>query len=225
MRFSRLSIFVDESGDFGFKQRSSDYYLFTMVFHDQDDNISQSLSHLEQQLSYRGFENHCIHTAPLIRKEGDYRYLDMRERRDLLYAMRRFSRKVCVRTHTFIFNKQHAKTKEALQARIAKELGIFLRDNLAFFQHYDSIVLYYDNGQSELGTILNAVCNTLLDVEIKKEVKPSNYRLFQLADYVCTLELLSIKASHNSLSKNEKRFFKSQELKKQFLKEIRKLEF
>ena len=36
----RLSIFVDESGDFGNLQPHSPYYIVTMLFHDQNDSIA-----------------------------------------------------------------------------------------------------------------------------------------------------------------------------------------
>ena len=38
-----LSIFIDESGDFGPYAKHSPYYLVTMVFHDQRRSIDQAL--------------------------------------------------------------------------------------------------------------------------------------------------------------------------------------
>jgi hypothetical protein len=38
-----ISIFIDESGDFGKINRRSPYYIVTMVFHDQESNISTAL--------------------------------------------------------------------------------------------------------------------------------------------------------------------------------------
>jgi hypothetical protein len=43
----KLSIFVDESGDFGSYQPYSPYYLVTMVFYNQDDNIAHDISLLD----------------------------------------------------------------------------------------------------------------------------------------------------------------------------------
>ena len=39
-----LSIFVDESGDWGEYRHHSPYYIITFVFHDQDIDISNDLS-------------------------------------------------------------------------------------------------------------------------------------------------------------------------------------
>jgi len=78
------------------------------------------------------------------------------------------------------------------------------------FIRYDRIVVYYDYGQMELTNILVSVFNTVLqNVEFKK-ILPANYKLFQAADMLCTLELLSIKAKRKMLSKSELLFFSSE---------------
>ncbi len=38
-----LSIFVDESGDFGEYNHHSPYYIITMVFHNQNDDITKDI--------------------------------------------------------------------------------------------------------------------------------------------------------------------------------------
>lgn len=43
-----LSIFIDESGDFGEVKERPAYYLVTFIFHNQDDNIEQQVSKLEE---------------------------------------------------------------------------------------------------------------------------------------------------------------------------------
>ena len=65
--------------------------------------------------------------------------------------------------------------------------------------------------------------NSLLsNVEFRK-AEPQKYRLLQVADFICSMELLKIKKDEKRLSKSEERFFyKSQELKKTFLKSVDK---
>ena len=41
---SELSIFIDESGDFGPYDFRSPYYIITMVFHDQSVDISEPIA-------------------------------------------------------------------------------------------------------------------------------------------------------------------------------------
>lgn len=60
------------------------------------------------------------------------------------------------------------------------------------------------------------------NVEFRK-AEPQKYRLLQAVDFICTMELIKIKRDEKRLSKSEKQFFyKSQELKKTFLKSIEK---
>ena len=63
-----LSIFIDESGDLGEYEHHSPYYIITMVFHDQQEDIQPAVSKLNQELSYLNLDNLCIHTGPIIRK-------------------------------------------------------------------------------------------------------------------------------------------------------------
>ena len=89
--------------------------------------------------------------------------------------------------------------------------------HMDFFADFDRIIVYYDNGQSELSAILNAVFSIQFsNVEFRK-AEPQKYRLLQAADFICYMELLKIKHLEKRLSKSEKQFFyKPQELKKPF---------
>ena len=82
------------------------------------------------------------------------------------------------------------------------------------------------NGQHEPNRILNTVLATqLADYDVRKVI-PNEYRLFQVADLICTLELLKTKMEHGKLSNSEERIFHSKrDLKKDFLKGIQKKEF
>ena len=97
---------------------------------------------------------------------------------------------------------------------------------MSYFQSFEKVILYYDNGQHELNRILNTVLATqLADYDVRKVI-PNEYRLFQVANLICTLELLKTKMEHGKLSNSEERIFHSKrDLKKDFLKEIQKKEF
>ena len=45
-----LSIFIDESGDFGEVKERPSYYLVTMVFHDQTIDLSKEIEVLEESI-------------------------------------------------------------------------------------------------------------------------------------------------------------------------------
>lgn len=90
-----------------------------------------------------------------------------------------------------------------------------------YFEQFDKVIVYYDNGQAELSAILNAVLSLLFsEVEFRK-AEPQKYRLLQVADFVCSMELLKIKKKEKRLSKSEDKFFyKAQELQKPFLRSL-----
>ena len=44
-----LSVFIDESGDFGFIKDASKYYLTTLVFHDQSIDISSNIEKIKDK--------------------------------------------------------------------------------------------------------------------------------------------------------------------------------
>ena len=225
MRVRELSIFIDESGDFGPYEPHAPYYLITLVFHNQADSIENDVAFLRRRVMEQGFGgDHAVHAGPLIRREADYASLNIIERKRLFRSLFDFMRRVPIGFKTFTFHKREFHDDhDALVTRMAREIGGYIRDNLAFFQSFDRIVVYYDGGQKEITTIINSVLNVLLEVEVKR-VRPSDYRLFQAADMICTLELLAAKAESESLSKSEREFFGGmRDLKKNYLKPLTKM--
>lgn len=106
-----------------------------------------------------------------------------------------------------------------------KELSAFLLDNLEFFQHFDKVKVYYDNGQTEVAHILHDSIEFALSKEaiVYRIVSPEDYRLFQLADYICGIELTAAKYDCGTTTKTDEAFFgRSANFKKNYLKRIRK---
>ncbi len=169
-----------------------------------------------------GFDQgHAIHCSPLIRREEDYRYLDVLERRKLFRHLYDFARLADIRYKTFVFEKREINGHDELVTRMSREVGLFVRDNLEFFQSFDRRIVYYDNGQKEITNLVNTALNVLIDVEVRK-VRPSDYCLFQVADLLCALELARRKmASPQGISKSEEEFFQGpRNLKKNYLRPI-----
>ena len=105
--------------------------------------------------------------------------------------------------------------------KLSKQLSQFIRENYTFFVDYDIIKIYYDNGQIEVTKLLSSVFNALLDNVEFRRVFPSDYRLFQVADLVCSLKLLDEKYAHHELAKTEMLFFETERtLQKKYLKTL-----
>ena len=224
---NNLSIFIDESGDFGEYSPHSPYYIVSVILHEQNNNITHevdALNHYLHQFGYR--EDFVIHTEPLIRKEGLYAHISPNERRSLFTKLFVFIKRVPIVYKTFVFEKKEYDSTLKLQGKIARELSLFLRENLAYFQSFDQTILYYDNGQHELSRTLNNVLATELSAYDVRKVLPKDYKLFQAADLICTLTLVSLKADQGALSRSEKLIFHNKRnLKKQFLIPLSKKEF
>lgn len=222
-----LSIFVDESGDFGEYEQHAPYYIISMVFHDQSNDISSNINTLNNTLKQIGYgDEQAIHTEPLIRREPPYQYFQPNERRAIFSKLYYFTLNCDIKYKSFVFRKAEYENGFKLEARMARDLSQFIRENLEYFQSFEKVILYYDNGQHELNRILNTVLATqLADYDVRKVI-PNEYRLFQVADLICTLELLKTKIEHGKLSNSEERIFHSKrDLKKDFLKGIQKKEF
>ncbi len=198
-----------------------------MLFHDQDKDINPMIKKLDEEIQSLGYEqDFVIHTAPLIRKEEMFNAVMPNERRALFTKLFYFVLKSDIQYKTFVFEKKQFENTLKLEGRMAKEMSLFIRSNLDFFQGFENVILYYDNGQHELNRILNAVLTTELSHYDIRKVLPKDYKLFQAADLICTLQLLSLKREKKELSNSELLLFHNErELNKQFIKPIMKKKF
>lgn len=222
-----ISLFVDESGDMGFKNMGKSYYIISLVFHEQDKDISNELNKLDKELENLKCPSGAVHTEPLIRREAPYEAYAPNERRAIFTKLFFFAKNCDISYKSFVFEKHQFKDEMKLEARIARDISQFIRENLSYFQSFDNVILYYDNGQKQLSRILNTILATeIVEYDVRK-VKPSDYRLFQVADLICTIELMNKKLQDGEdLSKSEKYIFHSKrDFKKDFSKKITEKQF
>lgn len=221
-----LSIFVDESGDFGEYDHHAPFYIISMVLHDQSVEIDNDLKALENELANIGWPKHCVHAGPVIRSEEEYHGYDLKDRQKILMKMMTFIRHLDVNFKSIHIEKKHIEDSVEATGKLSKQLAAFIRENYQLFYDYDVVKVYYDNdGQVEVTRILSSVFNALLEnVEFRK-VMPADYRLFQVADLICTLKLAELKMENHQLSKSEMFFFNDERtLKKNYLKPLAKKE-
>ena len=218
-----LSVFIDESGDFGLFEPHCPFYLVTMVLHNQAHDISTSVASFDDHLRNSNFPIHAIHAGPLIRREGGYLIYDRSRRQYLFNALFHFARKLDFQYLCCHIEKSKNDDRILFTAKLSKLIAAEITRNAALWKDFDKVIIYYDNGQTELTRILTSVFSILLNnIEFRK-VKPVDYKLFQIADMVCTLELLNIKVHRGMLSKSELDFFGSRAaLNKNYLKSISK---
>lgn len=221
-----LSAFIDESGDFGAYEVHAPHYLVTIVFHDQAVSIQDDFNLLDQQIKNLGYPPHALHAGPLIRRENVYQYESREKRRALFHAMYHFARKINVFYLCASIRKNECADSIAMSAKLSRAIADELWKCKNYIEQFDKIIIYYDNGQIELTKVLTSVFNTMFpNVEFRK-VRPVEYKLFQTADLICTMELLSRKAESNTFSRSEIEFFHSvRDFRKNYWKNIVKKQY
>lgn len=217
---AELSIFIDESGHFD--SAANGYYVLSLVFHEQQHSIASEVSRLDASLSGLGITHgHVVHSGAAIRGEEIYRGMHVSLRKAIFTRFHGFARQVPISYQHFVFRKKEYADSLKLEGALARQLGLFLRENAVYFLSFDSVIVYYDNGQTEVTRTLNSVFNAFFfDVDFRN-VKPMDYRLFQAADLFCTLELLRAKSEDNALSRSDLFFFRTKKtLQKDYLRKI-----
>ncbi|MCI8700308.1 MAG: hypothetical protein HFJ47_03075 [Clostridia bacterium] len=97
---------------------------------------------------------------------------------------------------------------------LAREIGQFINDNKAYLDTFDKIVIYYDNGQETLATILDTLLATNPKVERRIEFDHTKKRLFQVSDMLTVIDKLDYKRKNNiSFTKAEKYFFNGKDFR------------
>lgn len=217
-----LSVFVDESGN---NRYDSKYYLLTLVFHEQEQDIDELIKRYESNLAERQLDNIPLHLTPLMRGNDSYVNMDVIERRKLLSVFRSFANRLPFTYQTFAYEKRRFSGDVALFTTMRKDLVNFLFNRIDQFQSYDVVKIYYDNGQGEITKALHSGFEYALGKQavVYRDGSPEDYRLQQVADYACGLELASLKYERSEQSKTETIFFGTRrEFLKNFLKKLRK---
>lgn len=209
----RLNIFIDESGDFGFSKGSSELYAVSFTLHESADSIKNELAYLNEKLNKLNYDG-MIHLAYLIAKRGDYSHFSLEKRQSIFWSIFYFSIRTKVKVRTIIVDKRYINKKPQLNMNLARKIGDFVRENSDYINSFDKVVIYYDNGQETLGTLLDAVFSTNSKVERKIDFNHKVKRLFQVSDMLTVIDKLDYKRKNKiPFTKAEKYFFKGKDFR------------
>ena len=179
-----LSIFIDESGDFGEITERPAYYLVTLLFHDQKNDIASNVKNLRIVPRIPDLIL-SIYIRDLLLDV--FSGLSIDERRKLLFKMLNFIVSSPIAYEMAVVNRKEAPDKISLSGKLGREISNVIVKHKVFFDGFDKIIVYYDNGQIELGAILNTVFSIRFsNVEFRK-AEPQKYRLLQAADFICSM--------------------------------------
>lgn len=218
------SIFVDETGETGKNASQSEYFGVSLVFHEQDDAVLPLFDAYQQTLANKHLPNIPLHAEPLLNGNGEYRTLRLSERQRLLQSFLLMVRKLPVSYVTFMYEKTNFRNRNdnsfdssKLRSRLTRDITSHLQSHLTYFQRFDKIKRYYDNGQKlVLCALDDAICDAISTEAIEARIASQvDYRLAQVADFICTIELTACKYQSSRQTKTDTRFFGTE---KQFRK-------
>lgn len=204
-----LSVFVDESGVLHQTDTSSRFYLLTMVFHDQTATIESLADEFDTCVRRLGIERMCFHAGPIIRQTDEFSILSWELRAKIFSLMMGFVRKADFTYHTFVVDKKFVNSSEQIVNEIERQFALFWNGHPEL-KKFDGIKVYYDCGQAPITNLLHRIFSPgfLPPVEFAQGVKPSRYKLFQVADLICTAILIEQKFLHQlKMSPSEYKFF------------------
>ncbi|MGN0847811.1 MAG: DUF3800 domain-containing protein [Kiritimatiellia bacterium] len=189
-----LSVFADESGTFRHPDPSSRYYIVGLVLHDQVSDIWRLVDELDAATARMGLDPEVFasHAGPLIRKEKAFAPFRREWRAKVFKLLFDFARRADFRYHCLRVDKRYIDSPSGIVARLQTELAEFLLARRDDLRNFDRIKVYYDCGQSPVTNLLHRMFSEDIGcrVEFAQNVRPRNYKLFQVADLICTVSLI-----------------------------------
>lgn len=209
-----LSIFIDETGEFGFSRNSAKFYGISLVIHDQSKNINEQINSLNSRYALLGFSK-MVHMGDLMGGCEDYAGMEIEERKKIFMLLYRFAMGVPASYHSFFFDKKYHNTTESLGGVIENKILDFIVGNFKYLLSFDDIIVYYDGGQKELSKVIDRTFGKLSGYTRKSKFDHTEKRLFQVADMLTYVDKLVYKyKKHIKFSNTEKKFFSLSDIKK-----------
>jgi len=225
-----LSVFVDESGTFRYPDSSSRYYIVSLVFHDQSFDINPFVQELNSATERMGLDSEVFasHAGPLIRKEKTFALFRREWRAKVFKLLFDFARRVDFKYHCLYVDKKYISSPLQIVANLQSALTAFLTECKPRLQGFDKIKIYYDCGQSPITNLLHKTFAADIGdkAEFVQDVKPQKYKLFQVADLVCSVSLIACKLRNGErMTESEHAFFGGPRLfKRNILKYLKRKE-
>ena len=209
----RLNIFVDETGDFGFENGSSQLYGVSFTFHDQNNDITPEINNLNDRLKRIGYTG-MIHMANLIMKRDDYKNFTIKARKSIFNSIYNFTRKIPIKYQTIIVDKKYIDNCSILRKKLLLQINDMIRKIDNYLKKFDVIVMYYDNAQEILGKILDQIFSKYNGFEHRELFDHKEKRLFQVSDMLTFIDKYNYKYKNKmKFTKGEKYFFTDEEIR------------
>ncbi len=181
---------------------------------------------MEQNLRTKELPIIPFHASPLMYGKDAFRNMDMETRKKLFANFEAFCRRAPFTCTTFLYRRNEVPDPSNFITRFKRGLVIFLTDNLEYFQQFELVKIYYDNGQQMVTEALHGALDFILYKEsvLYRAASSKEYRLSQVADCVCAIELVNLKFLNNELTETDTKMFGTNysAFKKNHLRHIRR---
>ena len=100
-----------------------------------------------------------------------------------------FARRTEFNYRCLVVDKKYMTSQLSIVASLQKSLSSFLFAQKQMLGRFDKLKVYYDCGQAPVTNLLHKTmsADAGCKVEFAQNVKPKDYKLFQVADLICTV--------------------------------------
>ena len=217
-----LKIYIDESGDFGTSKGSSKFYLVSFVLYNPKYDITKEINDLNKRLKRIGYEG-MVHTANLINNRGEYSKLPLNVRKSVFNALYLFAKKIDAKYFTIVIDKKYVSNLKTLKRKIYNEINNMIKRNENYFSKFDKVEVYYDNGQNDLGKVIDKVFKENFEnYEHIKEFDHVENRLFQIADMLTYIDKLFYKHKNKLNNTYHEKYFFQKDIIRKIIRDLSK---
>lgn len=215
-----MNLHIDESGD---QDLSEGLCLVAVVLHEHSSDIAAPIEEYEKRLATAGLPDVPFHGKDLLHGNEGYRNVSPGDRKRLLTQFARLTRSLPFSYVVLRYSASDTHDRRELESMIRRDFASLVYDHLGFFQEFDTISVYYDDGQWAVSAALRDALDFVLarNVADYRDAGHSARRLLQVADYVCTIERVSISYDRGSQSRTHERFFGThRDFRQSYLKQL-----
>ena len=204
----RLNLHIDESGG---QDLSEGLCLVAVVLHEHSADVSAPIEEYEKRLAAADLPDVPFHGKDLLHGNEGYRAVSPGDRKRLLTQFARLVRSLPFSYVVLRYSASDTHDRRELESRIRRDFSSLVRDRLGFFQGFDTISVYYDDGQWAVSGALHDALDFVLtrNVADYRDADHGARRLLQVAGCICAVERASIAYDRGSQSRTHERFFGS----------------
>ena len=134
--------------------------------------------------------------------------MDIVVRRKMMSNFAGFIRRTGLKYKCFFIRKEPDASEADIVASLRDVFEPFLSENFARLSAYSMIQVAYDKGQKLLSQLITKTFQSRFPNVRLTKVLPIHSRIFQVADFVCTLKRMSYRLeTTGTLAKSELKFF------------------